>query len=1083
MAKVIRGSCTGFGPTFRQRLLGLAVLASLSFATQAANVAVYDQVPAPANQTGALMTSAWYASGGFGSAADFYVYDSFILSADTAITEIEWRGGGGVMSNFTVTFFDSTAGGWQPAAGHPEFPEPYLAKFDTLGTAGETAAGTFGGTALFDYRFVLPTPFQAIAGHKYWVRVEAFQYTYPPLWGMAVGTGGDGQHFTFSTGMARFYFSSGDAAFRLLTLAGPVYRIAASASPPAAGSISGAGVYPVGLSASLIATASPGYVFVNWTENGTPVSTAATYTFTSAADRTLVAHFATAFTITTSAAPASGGGTLGDGSYTYGSAVTVSAAANANYAFVNWTERGVPVSVASQYAFIASADRALTANFVAANANLTSVFSQPHNPASGTVLKSSWFAPNGLDGDQYEWDNFSVSSNVTITEVHWRGGYGYGANHAPVSDFQVAIWPSIGGGSQPDIIGGPIVSYGVGGNAGETVAGTFGGTQMYDYKFVLPSSFHPVPGSNYWVQIEAAQGLNSYSWPPDWGLAVGTGGNNSHFYEIIGGTAGGGNLYATGTGDTAFSLWASASGFSIATIASPTDGGAVAGAGTYPGGASVTVTATPASGFVFVNWNENGLPVSTSSNYQFTASANRTLVGNFGKTWTITAAASPANGGTTTGSGIYLGGADVAAVATPNPGFAFVDWTEGGFVVSTTPAYYFTADADRALVANFAPLFTITTTVAPPNGGFTSGGGTYPSGATVVLTPTPQPGFVFVSWTEGGSLVCNSPTYTFVAAASRSITANFAPAWPVTTTASSTNGLTFGSGLYAAGTTATVRALPRTGYALSNWTESAAVVSSSSVYSFAVTTNRTLVASFIPDVTSVTFDFDTATPSLAAGQAVPFDQLSGSITAHWSSPLGAAFAVQTDSSTGYRLSKFSGNYLDPALPGGSLVIQFSLPVISVTLNFATLDFQPIVTPSPLRLTAYQHSTNTPAVASIEAFGTYNGADSMPMGVVTLTPTKPFDVLVLENPGGVTGFLVDNINVSIAPALTISRTPTNTAVLSWPGPSPSFELQQAWELGSGSWTPATNVINLVNATNNQVTLTPSGGRTFFRLWHP
>jgi hypothetical protein len=58
---------------------------------------------------------------------------------------------------------------------------------------------------------------------------------------------------------------------------------------------------------------------------------------------------------------------------------------------------------------------------------------------------------------------------------------------------------------------------------------------------------------------------------------------------------------------------------------------------------------------------------------------------------------------------------------------------------------------------------------------------------------------------------------------------------------------------------------------------------------------------------SVTFDLDTGTPTLAAGQNVPFDQTSGGITAHFSSPSGAAFSIQTDLTTGWHLSQFSGH--------------------------------------------------------------------------------------------------------------------------------------------------------------------------------
>jgi len=42
---------------------------------------------------------------------------------------------------------------------------------------------------------------------------------------------------------------------------------------------------------SLVATANLGYGFVNWTENGVPVSTSATYSFTAGSNRTLLARF------------------------------------------------------------------------------------------------------------------------------------------------------------------------------------------------------------------------------------------------------------------------------------------------------------------------------------------------------------------------------------------------------------------------------------------------------------------------------------------------------------------------------------------------------------------------------------------------------------------------------------------------------------------------------------------------------------------------------------------------------------------------------------------------------------------------
>ncbi len=69
------------------------------------------------------------------------------------------------------------------------------------------------------------------------------------------------------------------------------FNISASADPTAGGTISGAGNYDYNQTANLTATASTGYDFVNWTENGTEVSSNPNYSFTVTDKRTLVANF------------------------------------------------------------------------------------------------------------------------------------------------------------------------------------------------------------------------------------------------------------------------------------------------------------------------------------------------------------------------------------------------------------------------------------------------------------------------------------------------------------------------------------------------------------------------------------------------------------------------------------------------------------------------------------------------------------------------------------------------------------------------------------------------------------------------
>ena len=87
----------------------------------------------------------------------------------------------------------------------------------------------------------------------------------------------------------------------------------------------------------------------------------------------------------------------------------------------------------------------------------------------------------------------------------------------------------------------------------------------------------------------------------------------------------------TVTADTTFTAqWTKDTvNYTVTVSADPEAGGTVSGSGEYSEGTQVTVTATPATGYHFVNWTENGTEVSTSATYSFTATANRTLTANF----------------------------------------------------------------------------------------------------------------------------------------------------------------------------------------------------------------------------------------------------------------------------------------------------------------------------------------------------------------------------------------------------------------------------------------------------------------------
>ena len=152
-------------------------------------------------------------------------------------------------------------------------------------------------------------------------------------------------------------------------LSQPTAAISVTASPSTAGSVSGGGTYASGSSATVLATAAPGYAFTNWTENGAIVSTAASYSFSVTGNRNLTAHFApvgsgsSTFTITLFASPDRGGSVSGGGSFSAGTTRTVTATPARRYRFVSWAENGIIVSRSSYYSFTVNGNHTLVANF------------------------------------------------------------------------------------------------------------------------------------------------------------------------------------------------------------------------------------------------------------------------------------------------------------------------------------------------------------------------------------------------------------------------------------------------------------------------------------------------------------------------------------------------------------------------------------------------------------------------------------------------------------------------------------------------------------------------------------------------
>lgn len=127
------------------------------------------------------------------------------------------------------------------------------------------------------------------------------------------------------------------------------------------GTVSGGGTYSYNDIAILTATPNEGYVFSKWNND----SIANPMEITVTGNATFEAIFdAISFQITVVADPENGGVVSGGGTYYFPNQPTITAIANDNYAFVNWTEDNEVVSEEPEYTVLGWSSRTLIAHFI-----------------------------------------------------------------------------------------------------------------------------------------------------------------------------------------------------------------------------------------------------------------------------------------------------------------------------------------------------------------------------------------------------------------------------------------------------------------------------------------------------------------------------------------------------------------------------------------------------------------------------------------------------------------------------------------------------------------------------------------------
>ena len=454
------------------------------------------------------------------------------------------------------------------------------------------------------------------------------------------------------------------------------------ANPENGGRVSGGGTYQVGTNVTITATASNLWRFTAWNDGNSNASRSVTVPDAGA---TYTATFVqTAAVISIAVNTNVGGRVTGAGTYPVGSNVLLTATASNTWRFVDWQD-GLTNSSRS---ILVVSNAAYTANFASTIATLT----VQANPTEGGRVTGS--------------GTYTIGSNISITATasnQWRFT---GWNDGPTNTPRTVTVPAggatyIASFAQIATIG-VVANTNLGGSV--TGAGTF------------------LVGEWVWLSATASNG---------WAFVRWSDGVTDNPRQILVGV--GGATYTALFARTAV----------ITALASPTNAGSVTGGGAYVVGSNAVLTATASNLWRFIRWQDNA---TNTPRTVVVPTGGATYTASFSPLGTVVVVASPTNGGSASGGGLFVVGstATVTAVAATNG--AFLTWNGS---ITNNPWSFSVTNGTTVCTANFTHLSTVLTLASPAGGGAITGGGVHPIGTKVQLTATASSGWLFTSWDDG----------------------------------------------------------------------------------------------------------------------------------------------------------------------------------------------------------------------------------------------------------------------------------------------------------------------------------------------
>lgn len=497
----------------------------------------------------------------------------------------------------------------------------------------------------------------------------------------------------------------------------------------AGGTVSGSGTFIHGETPTIVATPNAGYTFSSWSGPGINNPNSSTTTVSMVAARDISASFSVInhdLTLSTT-----GGGIIsGGGTYAFGSRVPINAVPDTNFTFLNWSGPGLDDPNSSSTFATITGDLSITANFTTKSATDLSLILTSLPSAGGIALGAGSYPPgasvniNAVPSTGYDFDGWSgggvADSNLQSTSI------------LLTSDHNLTAMFSVKKHS--------LTTFSNGG-------GTTSGDGFFDYGSSVSISASPSAGYVFsrWI----GSGITNPSLPNTTITLTNDSNLTAVFspkvYSVVvqsteGGVATGSGKYGYGTvvdinatplNGYYFSNWSGAvfadqnlsnakitvlSDLNLTSVFSPSvhtltldanPGGSVRGGGSYSYGSSVSISATPDSGFIFNRWSGDTLADPSSPNTNLIIAKDSNLSAIFSPIeFTLTLNASI--GGSVTGSGIYSFGSTASIRATPDSNYAFKGWKGGNLAEQNNSSVTLQLFSDNNLTAIFEKLSTST---------------------------------------------------------------------------------------------------------------------------------------------------------------------------------------------------------------------------------------------------------------------------------------------------------------------------------------------------------------------------------------